>query len=126
MKYKYIFTTLAIMILFFRCAAPKEIAYNIPSDYPKESLKELLPMLDKGQKLYKANCTGCHGIFTKGQDGVPNFTHTQLDNYSSRFLRGDLKNHAVIIDMSQDQLSAILAFLRFKNTYKIDSATIKK
>src|SRR4029077_4512196 len=41
---------------------------------------------EKGKALYKIHCGDCHGIFTKGKDGVPNFTKTQIDNYNANAL----------------------------------------
>ena len=59
-----------------------------------------------------------HGIFTKGKDGVPNFTKTQIDSYHAAALIGiDPKNHAVAKKMSSDQIDQIITFLRLR---KID------
>ncbi len=112
-------------LLFFQCANRPKVAYVIPPGYPEERKKELVEVLNKGQELYKTYCSGCHGIFTKGKDNIPNFSTTQLDNYSSRFLRRDAKSHEVLSDMSQDQLNKILTFLRFKKTTKPDSVATK-
>lgn len=107
------------------CVRYPKVAYNIPADYPADKKKELVALLDKGQKIYKENCAECHGIFSKGKDNIPNFTTTQLDNYSSRFLRRDPQNHSVLANMSQSQLNEVLTFLRFKKTTVKDTIKTK-
>src|ERR1035438_1514706 len=109
MKHNSIFiAVLSVMLLFFACN--KKIRYNIPSNYPETKRKELLSLLDKGKKLYKINCSECHGIFTKGKENVPNFTNIQIDNYSAKYLRRDPKNHAVLRNMSPEQMNDVLTF----------------
>lgn len=65
--------------------------------------------------LYKLHCSGCHGIFTKGKDGIPNFTKIQIDNYHTTALIGmDPKNHAVAKKMSSEQIDQVVTFLRLR------------
>ena len=116
MKYKYIALILLFPLLFAHCASRHKVAYNIPPDYPENKRKEFIALLDKGQQLYRANCSECHGIFTSGKDGIPNFSKVQIDNYSARFINRDPRNHAVLKKMSPDQLNQVLAFLRFKKS----------
>lgn len=126
MNYKHILITIVSGILFLQCACSHKITYNIPANYPEDKRKELVTRLDKGKELFKDNCADCHGVFTKGKEKVPNFTNTQIDNYSARFLRRDPRNHAVLRNMSPDQMNDILAFLRYKKTKKTDSTQVKK
>jgi mono/diheme cytochrome c family protein len=112
--------------LFFRCATHKKITYQIPANYPENKKAEFVALLDKGKVLFKANCSECHGVFTKGKEKVPNFTNTQIDNYSSRFLRGDPKNHAVLAKMSQEQMNEVLSFLKYKKPDNPDSTIAAK
>lgn len=65
------------------------------------------------------NCSGCHGIFKKGQDSIPDFTESQIDNYNAMFIKGDPKNHSVAKKLSQDQLNYILTFLRLRRMDKV-------
>ena len=116
MKYKYLLYTCLCAAILPQCASRHKIAYNIPPDYPENKRKEFIALLDKGQQIYKANCSECHGIFTSGKDGVPNFSKVQIDNYSARFINRDPRNHAVLRKMSPDQLNQVLAFLRYKKT----------
>ena len=112
----------ALVILFSECATHKnKITYNIPATLSKENREKLITILDRGKELYKANCSECHGIFTQGKDSIPNFTNQQIDNYSSRFMRKDPKNHAVVIKMTGDQLNSVLTFLKYKNPENADS-----
>jgi len=116
MKPKYIFISLFSVFLLSQCARQKKIVYNIPANYPEDKKKTLLATLDKGKKLYKTNCSKCHGIFTKGTDGIPNFSDQQIDNYSGAFMRRDRKNHALAMQMSPEQLNEVLTFLRYHKT----------
>jgi len=126
MQKKYFgFVILLICVLFFRCSRHKVIC-NIPADYPEARRQQIIELFDKGKELYKINCSQCHGIFTKGKDKVPNFTNVQMDNYSASFLRRDPKNHAVVAQMSQQQMNEVLTFLRFKKINKQDSTHVAK
>jgi mono/diheme cytochrome c family protein len=96
----------------------KKTAYDIPSHVPPENKAILIARAEKGKILYKEHCSGCHGIFTKGKDGVPNFTKVQIDNYQSTALIGlDPNNHAVAKRMSTEQIDYVITFLRLR---KID------
>ncbi len=110
------------VLMYVQCSTGKKITYNIPESYPKEKRKEMIAILNKGKDLYKANCSDCHGIFTKGKDKIPNFTNTQIDNYSTRFILRDQRNHAVARQLSPEQLNSVLFFLRFKRPDNPDSA----
>jgi mono/diheme cytochrome c family protein len=98
-------------LVLSECRVQKKITYNIPPGYNKEQQETFLTEMKKGSEMFKTNCSGCHGIFTKGKDGVPNFTHEQVDNYTSGYIKGDKKNHAVAIDMSPQQFFTIMSFL---------------
>ena len=111
MKYRFTLGFIVIILVYSACASHKKITYNIPPGSTKEQKAAFLQKMDKGAELFKAHCSGCHGIFTKGLDSIPNFTHEQVDNYSASFLRGDPKNHAVAIKMSSDQFLSIMNFL---------------
>jgi len=118
--------TPAVSILFFlQCSSTDKVTYNIPAELSEENKKKLVDILAKGKALFKANCAECHGVFTAGKDSIPNFTNTQIDNYSARFLGRDPKNHAVINKMSTEQLNQTLAFLRYKNPENIKGASVK-
>lgn len=117
-----IITTILIIIsccfLFQQCVTEKKTVYDIPSHVTKINRQLLLDKCEKGKVLYKLHCSGCHGIFTKGKDGVPNFTKIQIDNYHTTALIGmDPKNHAVAKKMSTEQIDQVVTFLRLR---KID------
>jgi len=116
MKRKYLLVLALLILCLSECAREKKIEYKIPDNYPEDKRKDLMATIEKGKKLYKANCSKCHGIFTKGEDGVPNFTDQQIDNYSSGFMRRDRKNHALALEMSPEQLNDVLSFLRYRKT----------
>jgi mono/diheme cytochrome c family protein len=126
MQNRYFVFTLLVCILFFQCSRFNKITCNIPADYPEARRQQIIGLFDKGKVLYKINCSQCHGIFTKGEDKVPNFTTTQIDNYSASFLRRDPKNHAIVAQMSQEQMGEILTFLRYKKINITDSTHVVK
>jgi len=120
MKFKisYLFVILLLLLTAIQCVSQKKITYVIPENYTPAQKEDFLKSMEKGQALYKANCGSCHGIFTKGEDYAPNFTHEQVDNYSAAYLRGDPKNHAVALKMSNDQFFSVMAFL---SSRKVDT-----
>lgn len=122
MRHLFLLTLLATFI-FANCVTRKP-PYNIPDTFPEARRAQLVEICDKGKILYKKHCTECHGIFTKGKDGVPNFTNIQIDNYSVKFLRRDPGNHAVAMHMDPDQLNQVLTYLTFKRPKNADSARI--
>jgi len=101
-------------LIFLQCAAGRKTTYTFPPEFPAEKKKEVKEKAIQGEALYKIHCADCHGIFTGGKDKIPNFTATQIDNYSAKFLRHDPKNHAIAQKMSPDQLNDILMFLRYR------------
>jgi mono/diheme cytochrome c family protein len=124
MNRSIIFGTLLTFILLYSCASRHKVTYDIPANFPQERRDALIDAFKKGEALYKIHCSDCHGIFTEGKDKIPNFTNVQLDNYSSRFMRRDPRNHAVAQQMSPDQLNQTLTFLRYLKRDHIDSAAI--
>ena len=105
--------------LFYRCTNEKKIKYDIPSHVTKGNKELLIEKAEKGKILYKIHCSGCHGIFAKGKDSIPNFTRIQIDNYHAAALLGiDARNHAVARKMSSEQVDQVMTFLRLR---KIDN-----
>ena len=97
----------------------KKSRYDIPSHVTKINRELLIEKAEKGRVLYKLHCSGCHGIFTKGKDSIPNFTKTQIDNYHTTALIGiDAKNHAVAQKMSSQQIDEVITFLRIRRVKK--------
>jgi mono/diheme cytochrome c family protein len=117
---KQTFTISAIIFCFVlsQCGSQKQTQYDIPSHVPAENKALLIARAEKGKALYKIYCSGCHGIFTKGKDGIPNFTKVQIDNYHATALIGlDQTNHAIAKKMSSEQIDYVVTFLRLR---KID------
>lgn len=115
MKILSIIGLIITVILFSQCAASRQSQYNIPSDVPPEVRSVLIERAEKGKILYKKYCSGCHGIFSQGKDGVPNFTARQIDNYhSAALLKIDPRNHAVAQKMSNQQIDYVITFLRIR------------
>lgn len=104
---------------FYQCSNQKKVEYDIPSHVTKLNRELLIQKADKGKVLYKLHCSGCHGIFTKGKDSIPNFTKIQIDNYHTAALIGiDARNHAVARKMSAEQVDQVITFLRIRKVKK--------
>jgi mono/diheme cytochrome c family protein len=115
MKRAYTISTFVFCAVLMKCASKKQTQYDIPGHVPEVNKKIFIERAEKGKTLYKIHCSGCHGIFTKGKDGVPNFTKIQIDNYQSTALIGlDPNNHAVAKKMSSEQIDYVVTFLRLR------------
>lgn len=101
--------------MVIQCSFQQKITYDIPSYLPAERKVELLSNLEKGRILFKRNCSGCHGIFTKGKDSIPNFTEKEIVNYLAAYQTKDPKNHAVMKKLLPEELSMIMTFLKMRN-----------
>lgn len=98
-----------------KCVSQKKTKYDIAEHVTPENRQLLIERAEKGKTLYKIHCAGCHGIFTKGKDSIPNFTKIQIDNYHATALIGlDPKNHAVAKKMSSEQIDYVITFLRIR------------
>jgi mono/diheme cytochrome c family protein len=101
-------------VLLAACAVNKNTEYNLPPYITEAEKENVLATLEKGRKLYQLHCSECHGIFTKGKDGIPNFTDKQIDNYTAWAIKRDPKNHAVVANMNPAQLQEVFTFLRYR------------
>jgi mono/diheme cytochrome c family protein len=109
----------SVIFLLSQCSNQKKVEYDIPDHVTQLNRELLIQKAEKGKVLYKIHCSGCHGIFTKGKDSIPNFTKIQIDNYHSAALIGiDAKNHAVARRMSADQVDQVITFLRIRKVKK--------
>ncbi len=118
MRYRFLITTYIISLAVIQCATKKQTEYDIPSHYTEQARENAIDWFEKGKILYKINCAGCHGIYNKGKDSIPNFTKTQIDNYNAMYIKGDPKNHSVASKLSPEQLYYILTFLRLRRVEK--------
>jgi mono/diheme cytochrome c family protein len=116
MKFVYlILLSFFSFLLLHQCTSEKKTVYVIPDHVTPRNRQLLTEKAEKGRVLYKLHCSECHGIFTKGKDGVPNFTQTQVDNYHAAALMGiDPRNHAVAKKMSAEQVDQVITFLSLR------------
>jgi cytochrome c553 len=124
-KYNYMQKICTVLLLLFtvvvfnKCATEKELVQRdikrllppVPASFSPADSARLLANWTIGIKSYKANCAGCHGIFGRGKDSIPNFSKEQMDDYKSSFLASDKLNHAVIAKMTEDELNAVFLFI---------------
>jgi mono/diheme cytochrome c family protein len=96
------------------CATPKGAQMQNLDGTAPEFQTYVKAHFPKGAELFKKNCSGCHGVFTKGRDSVPNFTKIQMDSYNLAFLQGDTTNHAVAMGISQEEFELIALFFAFR------------
>jgi len=117
-RYILLFVVFLIGLCIVHCTSQKTTEYDIPSHYTEQARENAIDWFEKGKILYKVDCAGCHGIYKKGKDSVPNFTKTQIDNYNAMYIKGDPKNHSVAAKLSPEQLYYILTFLRLRRVEK--------
>jgi|CXWJ01.1.fsa_nt_gi cytochrome c5 len=81
-----------------------------------ETRQQLYIRLERGKDMYKKNCSVCHGIFTGGKEGMPNFSEQEIEEYKIKAAMKDSTNHAVAASLTQDNLAEIFMFLRYVKT----------
>lgn len=83
----------------------------VPASFSPSDSARLIANWTIGIKFYKANCAECHGIFGKGKDSIPNFSKEEMDDYKSGLLPQDKLNHAVMANMTMDELNTVFLFI---------------
>jgi len=114
MKLRFTIFVLLLSMVCMQCVVHKKKDYLIPETVPTELREGLTSSVERGKMLYKNNCTGCHGIFSKGKDGVPNFSEQQIQRYSLAFLSKDPTSHAAASDLHPEQLNDVMTYLRYR------------
>jgi mono/diheme cytochrome c family protein len=89
----------------------KRLMPPVPASFSPADSARLIANWTIGIKFYKANCAECHGIFGKGKDSIPNFSKEGMDDYKSALLAQDKLNHAVMANMTVDELDAVFLFI---------------
>jgi hypothetical protein len=102
-----------IFMSAWQCASQKT-QYVFPPYMMRLNQDSLIARCNKGKMLFKEHCDGCHGIFSKGKDGIPNFSKDQVDTYNEMAMMRDPKNHAVMIEMPYEELDAVKMFLTYR------------
>jgi cytochrome c len=118
---KIYFTAMMLfaMIFYTRCVSERvqterdlqQLLPPVPASFSKADSARLIANWTLGIKMYKSNCSRCHGIFGNGKDSIPNFSKEQYDEYKTSYLAGDSANHAVISKMTEDELNDVFLFL---------------
>ena len=113
MKYICLIILAAAGAALARCSTQKKVEYNIPSHVDAEGRALFIERAEKGRILFREHCSGCHGVFAKSKDGMPDFTHRQIENYKARdiALKG---SHTTTRQLSSQQLDYIMDFLRLR------------
>lgn len=114
-----LFFSITVLSLLTACVSEKKFADNViktrlpkvPWMFPAKDSAELIARYRNGIIMYKENCSGCHGVFGKPKDSIPDFSIVELHNYKTSFLAGDKKNHAVMAKMTETEMNNVLRFL---------------
>ena len=114
---RYTILLCMIGVLLGMCTTQKKVEYNIGSEVTAENRQLFIERAEKGRILFKVHCAGCHGIYSKGKDGVPNFTKQQIDDYHARSIIA-FKSHSSVRNLSSEQLDYVLTFLRLRKIEK--------
>lgn len=96
-----------------QCATQKKVEYHFDPHVTAENRALYLERAEKGRILFKEHCTGCHGVFARARDGMPDFTQHQIDNYNARTI-AQSGSHTTARKLSGQQLDYILTFLRLR------------
>src|SRR6476620_11831625 len=110
---RYTISLCTATFLFGMCGTQNKVEYTIGTDVSEANKKLFIERAEKGRILFKEHCSGCHGIYTKGKDGVPNFTKQQIDDYHARSIIA-FKSHTSVRDLSPQQLDYVVTFLRLR------------
>jgi hypothetical protein len=89
----------------------KRLMPPVPPSFSSADSARLIANWRLGIKFYNASCAECHGIFGKGKDSIPNFSKEEMDDYASGLLSQDKLNHAVMSNMTMDELNAVFLFI---------------
>lgn len=110
---RYAISLCTAAFLLGMCSTQNKVEYTIGTDVSEANKKLFIERAEKGRILFKEHCSGCHGIYSKGKDGVPNFTKQQIDDYHARSVIA-FKSHTSVRDLSPQQLDYVLTFLRLR------------
>lgn len=106
---------MAFVLTLIHCTGSKKPRYSIPEEYYTGIVRQNMDKrLMQGQKLFKLHCSGCHGIFTKGKNSIPNFSKTEIEAYEAAVLYDDQDNHGILKKITEQDLYNILDFLKFR------------
>lgn len=111
-----IFLFIIISILAVTCKTQQRVDYKYLERLNPETREHLYVRLERGKAMYKKNCSACHGIFTGGKEGMPNFSEQEIEEYKIKTAMRDSTNHAVAAGLTQDYLAEIFMFLRYVKT----------
>lgn len=103
---------IAVLLSTAACHRNRAIEYNMYGGLEPEQEQQLRASLEHGKELYKVNCSECHGIFNRGKRGIADFSEEELHDYERSFLQQDAENHAVMNNLSQEEMTNILLFLK--------------
>ena len=111
MKKLYVVAAILVFLQIAQCSVRNKVEYNLAPGIPDQNKEHVLKLLNRGASLYKDNCSKCHGIFSKGKDTIPNFTHQQVESYKARFNLSHPASHEFTEEMLSEDLDAIFYFL---------------
>jgi len=118
-KYIILLTLVCGLFLTQNCKVKQyEPFFDFHGTVSAEDSSDYVEAGENGFELYKKFCGNCHGINTKGQKGIPNFTNEQLEDYNLRWQMGQGSSHIGLDELSDNQLDNILIFLQYRKRDK--------
>ncbi|MEP7196531.1 MAG: c-type cytochrome [Saprospiraceae bacterium] len=113
MKRSTIISITCTIFLALNCNK-KSFTYVYPPNIAEKEKPEFDKFIKLGSKLYKTNCSACHGVQYASQDGGRQFTENQIRNYAVNIkIRNE--THKFTRAMSKDDIDAICVYLKYKN-----------
>ena len=112
-KNKYVIILFsAFLLLRLQTTAQPKVEYVPPVNLTGDALAEVIAHIEKGKILFKKKCSRCHGVFTDGKEGIPNFSKMELANYNIKFIQEDPLNHAFTQKMTDEEFTDVIFFLQ--------------
>ena len=126
MKNKFLISLIsACLLLWIQSYAQPKVEYTPPSNLTGDARAEVITHIEKGKLLFKKKCSKCHGVFTNGKEGIPNFSKQELANYNIKFIQEDPLNHAVSQKMTDEEFTDVIYFLQFYKRPEPDKPAAK-
>lgn len=107
-----------VLVLMSNCSLSKKTYYILPPEMTESVRKSAEEQCEKGLMLFRMNCSKCHADTVNGKEILPDFTPEQLSNYEFRVANKKHEDNLGEMQLTQDELVSIIAFLTYKKKNK--------